>query len=123
MRNDSLLKALRLLIETENITVTELERFQNEVLRPILKFQHSLLEIEIDNNLLIHKLLKQALPEERKRLLIKGIISKPELKNQLLGQITGLLTNSEFQFYYSKKKEIDKRIFAMLLDRIMSIEI
>jgi predicted rRNA methylase YqxC with S4 and FtsJ domains len=123
MRNDSLLKALRPLIETENITVTELERFQNEVLRPILKFQHSLLEIEIDNNLLIHKLLKQALPEERKRLLIKGIISKPELKNQLLGQITGLLTNSEFQFYYSKKKEIDKRIFAMLLDRIMSIEI
>lgn len=123
MRNDSLLKALRPLIETENITVTELERFQNEVLRPILKFQHSLLEIEIDNNPLIHKLLKQALPEERKRLLIKGIISKPELKNQLLGQITGLLTNSEFQFYYSKKKEIDKRISAMLLDRIMSIEI
>ncbi len=123
MRNDSLLKALRPLIETENITITELERFQNEVLRPILKFQHSLLEIEIDNNPLIHKLLKQALPEERKRLLIKGIISKPELKNQLIGQITGLLTNSEFQFYYSKKKEIDKRIFAMLLDRIMSIEI
>jgi hypothetical protein len=123
MRNDSLLKALRPLIETENITVTELERFQNEVLRPILKFQHSLLEIEIDNNPLIHKLLKQALPEERKRLLIKGIISKPELKNQLLGQITGLLTNSEFQFYSSKKKEIDKRIVAMIIDRVLSVKI
>ena len=30
-----------------------------------------------------------------------------EVKNQLLGQITGLLTNSEYQFYYSKKKEMD----------------
>ena len=123
MRNDSLLKALRPLIETENKTTTELERFQNEVLRPILKFQHSLLEMEVANNPLIEKLLKQELTSERKRLLVKGIVTKTDIKYQLLGQITGLLTNSEFQFYYSKKKEIDKRISAMLLDRIMSIEI
>ena len=123
MRNDSLLKALRPLIETENITVTELERFQNEVLRPILKFQHSLLEMEVANNPLIEKLLKQELTSERKRLLIKGIVTKTELKYQLLGQITGFLTNTEYQFYYSSKKEIDKRIFAMVLDRIMSIDI
>jgi hypothetical protein len=122
MRNDSSLKALRPLIETENKTTTELERFQNEVLRPILKFQHSLLEMEVANNPLIEKLLKQELTSERKRLLVKGIVAKTDIKHQLLGQITGLLTNSEFQFYYSKKKEIDKRIFAMLLDRILSIE-
>jgi hypothetical protein len=122
MRNDSLLKALRPLIETENITVTELERFQNEVLRPILKFQHSLLEMEVANNPLIEKLLKQELTSERKRLLVKGIVAKTDIKYQLLGQITGLLTNSEFQFYYSKKKEIDKRIFAMIIDRVLSIK-
>jgi hypothetical protein len=122
MRNDSLLKALRPLIETENKTTTELERFQNEVLRPILKFQHSLLELEVANNPLIEKLLKQELTSERKRLLVKGIVSKTDIKFQLLGQITGLLTNSEFQFYYSKKKEIDKRIFAMIIDRVLSIK-
>ena len=123
MRNDSSLKALRPLIETENKTTTELERFQNEVLRPILKFQHSLLEMEVANNPLIEKLLKQELTSERKRLLVKGIVTKTELKYQLLGQITGFLTNTEYQFYYSSKKEIDKRIFAMVLDRIMSIDI
>jgi hypothetical protein len=122
MRNDSLLKALRPLIETENITTTELERFQNEVLRPILKFQHSLLEMEVANNPLIEKLLKQELTSERKRLLVKGIVAKTDIKFQLLGQITSLLTNSEFQFYYSKKKEIDKRIFAMIIDRVLSIK-
>jgi hypothetical protein len=122
MRNDSLLKALRPLIETENKTTTELERFQNEVLRPILKFQHSLLEMEVANNPLIEKLLKQELTSERKRLLVKGIVTKTDIKYQLLGQITGLLTNSEFQFYYSKKKEIDKRIFAMIIDRVLSIK-
>jgi hypothetical protein len=122
MRNDSLLKALRPLIETENKTTTELERFQNEVLRPILKFQHSLLEMEVANNPLIEKLLKQELTSERKRLLVKGIVAKTDIKFQLLGQITSLLTNSEFQFYYSKKKEIDKRIFAMIIDRVLSIK-
>jgi hypothetical protein len=123
MRNDSNLKALRPKIETEDITTTEIEKFQNQVLRPILKFQHSLLEIEVENNPLIEKLLMKELSSIKKRLLIKGIISKPELKNQLLGQITGLLTNSEYQFYFSKKKEIDKRIFSMLMDRILSVKI
>jgi hypothetical protein len=123
MRNDSNLKALRPKIETEDITTTEIEKFQNQVLRPILKFQHSLLEIEVENNPLIEKLLMKELSSIKKRLLIKGIISKPELKNQLLGQITGLLTNSEYLFYFSKKKEIDKRIFSMLMDRILSVKI
>jgi hypothetical protein len=79
--------------------------------------------MEVANNPLIEKLLKQELTSERKRLLIKGIVTKTELKYQLLGQITGFLTNTEYQFYYSSKKEIDKRIFAMVLDRIMSIDI
>ncbi len=123
MRNETILKSLRPIIETENKTVTEIERFQNEVLRPILKFQHAIFEIEVSCNPLLEKLLKQELTAERRRFLIKGIVSKIEVKNQLLGQITGLLTNSEYQFYYSKKKEMDKRIFAMLLDRFLSIEI
>jgi len=123
MRNETILKSLRPIIETENKTVTEIERFQNEVLRPILKFQHTIFEIEVSSNPLLEKLLKQELTAERRRFLIKGIVSKIEVKNQLLGQVTGLLTNSEFQFYYSKKKEMDKRIFAMLLDRFLSIEI
>jgi hypothetical protein len=123
MRNDSNLKALRPLIDTEDKTTTEIEKFQNEVLRPILKFQHSLLEIEVLKNPLIEKLLKQELTSERKRLLVKGIIIKTEIKYQLIGQITGFLTNTEYQFYYSNKKEIDKRIFAMLLDRVLSIDI
>ena len=103
MRNDSNLKALRPLIDTEDKTTTEIEKFQNEVLRPILKFQHSLLEIEVLKNPLIEKLLKQELTSERKRLLVKGIIIKTEIKYQLIGQITGFLTNTEYQFYYSNK--------------------
>lgn len=121
MRNEINLKALRPLIDNEDKTVTEVEKFQNEVLRPILKFQHSLFEIEVINNPLIEKLLRQELTAERKRILVKGIISKTELKYQLLGQITGLLTNNEYLFYTKNKKEVDKRIFSMSLDRILSI--
>lgn len=122
MRNDTILKELRPIIYLEDKTRTEIEKFQNEVLRPILKFQHSIIEIEIKNNLLIEKVLKQIHTAERKRSLIKGIISKTEVKYQLLGQITGLLTKAEYQFYFSNKKECDKRIFAMIIDRVLSVK-
>ena len=122
MRNDSLLKALRPHIETENKTFTEIEKFQNDVLRPILKFQHALFEKEVANNIIINKLLQKQITVEKKRSLIKGVISKTAIKYQLLGQITGFLTEIEYQYYHSNKSDIDKRIFAMLLDRILSIE-
>lgn len=122
MRNDSLITVLRPRIDTENKTSTEVEKFQNDVLRPILKFQHPLFEIEVANNILINKLLQKQITVEKKRYLIKGIISKTAVKYQLVGQITGFLTEKEYQYYYTKKNEIDKRIFAMLLDRILSIE-
>lgn len=122
MRNDSLITVLRPRIDTENKTSTEVEKFQNDVLRPILKFQHPLFEIEVANNILINKLLQKQITAEKKRYLIKGIISKTAVKYQLVGQITGFLTEKEYQYYYTNKNEIDKRIFAMLLDRILSIE-
>lgn len=122
MRNDSLITVLRPRIDTENKTSTEVEKFQNDVLRPILKFQHPLFEIEVANNILINKLLQKQITVEKKRYLIKGIISKTAVKYQLVGQITGFLTEKEYQYYYTNKNEIDKRIFAMLLDRILSIE-
>ena len=114
MRNDTLLKELRPIIYSEDKTKTEIEKFQNEVLRPILKFQHSILEIEIKNNLLIEKLLKQIHTKERKRSLIKGIISKTEVKYQLIGQITGLLTKAEYQFYFSNKINVEIYLFIYL---------
>lgn len=122
MRNESLFTNLRPIISTDKVTTNEIEKFQNEVLRPILKLQHMLLEILIENNLLIEKLLKDETSAEIKRFKIKGVLSKSEIKYQLIGQITGLLTNSEYKFYCINKKEIDKRIFLMILDRMLSVE-
>ncbi len=122
MRNESLFTNLRPIISTDKVTTNEIEKFQNEVLRPILKLQHMLLEILIENNLLIGKLLKDETSAEIKRFKIKGVLSKSEVKYQLIGQITGLLTNSEYKFYCINKKEIDKRIFSMILDRMLSVE-
>ena len=122
MRNELELKNLRPKITIEDKESTEIELFQNEVLRPILKYQHALFVMELEFNPLIQKILFQSIPEDKKRMQLKNyLISSKEVKFQLLGQISGMFTNEEFQFYKTFKKEIDKRIFAMLIDRILSI--
>jgi len=123
MRKNEDLKQFRPSIHVEKQESNELELFQNQVLRPILKYQHDLLVIEIQTNPIVQKLLGKEISDERKRNQLKVFFSKSEIKFQLLGQISGMLTNQEFQFYKSQKKDIDKRIFAMLLDRILSIEL
>jgi hypothetical protein len=123
MRNELELKNLRPKITVEAKESAEIELFQNEVLRPILKYQHALFVMELEFNPLIQKILFQSIPEDKKRMQLKTyLISSKEVKFQLLGQISGMFTNEEFQFYKRFKKEIDKRIFAMLIDRILSIK-
>jgi len=121
MRDEKVLKNLRPTIKTQDTAITEIEIFQNEVLRPILKFQHELLLIELKESIILRNLLEKSISLETKRQQIKHYIqSNKELKYQLIGQITGLLTNSEFEFYKKNKSECDKRISSMVLDRMLS---
>jgi hypothetical protein len=121
MRDEQTLKNLRPTVQTQATAVSEIEIFQNEVLRPILKFQHDLLLIEIKESIILKNLLEKTVSAETKRQHIKNYIqTNKELKYQLLGQITGLLSNTEFEFYKKYKSDCDKRINSMLLDRMIS---
>ncbi len=96
-----------------------LELFQNQVLRPILKYQHSMLIGSVNS----HILLKRILNERGSRLefqeKIKQFInSQNSLKNQLIGYVIGLMTSSEFDFYLKNQQEINKRIHGMICQRI-----
>jgi hypothetical protein len=120
MREESELKALRPEVITEE-TTNGLESFQNQVLRPLLKYQHNLIIQLTKKEKLFQKQISEEVKIQQKRTLIKHFfITQPNFKYFLIGQICGLMTESELDFYFQNKKELDKRIAGMLAERILS---
>ena len=101
---------------TNGISTEEL--FQNNTLRPILKFQ---------NNLLIELFLSYAtknknvfftLSHEKKCIYIdKVTIADTAFRNQLIGVIVGLFTVEEYLEYKKNSSSFNKRITTMLIER------
>lgn len=114
-------KGLRPLVTTET-SQNEIETFQNDVLRPILKLQHLILNSIFENYL---QKMKQdfeiKVASERSQFIWQSLKNDLKLKNQLLGCIIGLLEKDEMNLYLSHENELAKRINAMLIKRIESI--
>ena len=114
------LKELRPLIPsalTEN--TKEIEHFQNEVLRPILKFQHTFFEYYFKNNSQFLKLIQ----EKKSRLEFQNKISQfvsnqANIKHQLIGSVIGLLADEELNYYHANSSELNKRINQMVCHRV-----
>jgi hypothetical protein len=94
-----------------------LEQFQNEVLRPILKFQNDVFVAYFRAHLgdKILPTRTAALEEFIKTRLQKDLA----LRNTCLGITVGLLTNEELLYYFQHKTELNKRIIQMLCQRLV----
>ena len=119
MRNEQELKSLRPEIYYKKEAITELEIFQNEVLRPILKYQHELIVALVKNEKQLFEQLK--MEEISSVKLTQFFLKQPNYKYFLIGKTCALMTSDEFGFYLKHKKELDKRISNMITDRILSI--
>lgn len=97
------------------------ESFQNDVLRPILKFQNELIIQYFEHFVLENKidfgLLKHSHKITRVHDLFKTNI---QFKQFYMGFIVAYFTSADFDFYTQNKKEVNKRIIAMLIERICS---
>jgi hypothetical protein len=101
-----------------NSTTSHEELFQNNCLRPILKFQ---------NDLFIHFFISYARRnkgvffklslENKNKYIEKAIQSDIVFRNQLIGLIVGLFTIDEFKEYIKNSSDFNKRIVAMLVER------
>ncbi len=116
-----LIKQILPKIESKDTSVSVNETFQNEVLRPILKFQndiliqyfeHFIIESKIDFHLIKHHLKITQIHN-----LFKTNI---QFKQFYVGLVVGLFTKENFMFYTENKKEVNKRIIAMLIERLCS---
>lgn len=104
-----------------NEASTQAERFQNQVLRPILKLQNDLY-IGLFSNYASRQIPAfSSLTTEKKHLLIEQSLQKDTvLKNTLIGISIGMLTGEELETYISDSKTFNKRIVAMIAERIKS---
>ena len=120
-RSEELL-ALRPLLFLDGGNEKPLEKFQNQVLRPILKYQHELWALDLKQTQFFLQIKeKRWNGAEFRQAIQSGISRSPDLKNRYFGMVTGLMTSDEYSFYLTNRTELNKRIISMVIDRILSI--
>jgi hypothetical protein len=121
MKRSKLVKALRPVIETIDIDRISLkdEIFQNEVLRPILKFQNPLIIDFFIHQCILYKSHYFKLEIEEKSHYINQLVRKNQnVRNTYIGILVGAMTSNEFKTYLSNKNHFNKRILDLISKRL-----
>lgn len=117
---DTNLVALRPDIYTEP-TDNPAEQFQNQVLRPILKFQHQRIIAVFRHHISKRKVpLDGMAPDDQKKYVEKSFQKDLALRNQLVGVVLGLLTDEEWGTFMETERELSRRMHNLLIQRIQS---
>lgn len=102
-------------------TSTEMENFQNQTLRPILKLQNDLYLTLFNSYATRQKADYETLSGAKKRTFMEQSLQKDMvLKNTFIGITVGLFTNEELAVYITQTKDYNRRIITMLVERIKS---
>lgn len=106
---------------TINPESTNIERFQNQTLRPILKLQNELLFAVFSNYINQSKTLFNDFSTDKKAFFIENSIQKDtKLRNTFQGILIGLFTNVEYAIYIENPSDLNKRMMNMLIERLKS---
>jgi len=119
----SKLKSIRpeILSATINDSMSTDERFQNLVLRPIIKFQNDLLIGVFRNYVEKHKSVFYDLALEKRMVYIENAIQKDmKLRNSMKGMIIGHFTVEEYGIYIENTSALNKRMMNMVKERLLS---
>ncbi len=100
-------------------SLSKSEAFQNETLRPILKYQHDLIISIFAAKSINQQLSRLTKPDQRHRIT-KLLESNTLLRNQLIGLVIGLMTNQELETYFLMESEMKRRIKTMLIERLIA---
>lgn len=102
-----------------NFETKDIEQFQNQVLRPILKMQHSILIALFCDYLIKKKVSFSNLKLEKQKKHIEGILSKDiAYRNLQIGIVLGQLSIDEYNFYKENSNKLSRRIIQMLKQRL-----
>ena len=121
-RTSSLL-AIRPNIDTidKSLKTKDVEAFQNNVLRPILKFQNDLLlQIFIDYANQYKGVFFKLSDQEKLSYIQQALSTNQRLRSLILGTIVGLFAVEDFGYYKLNSSALNKRIITMTIQRLQS---
>ncbi len=105
---------------TINDEMSTEERFQNLVLRPIIKLQSSLFIAVFKNYVAKHKNVFYDLSVEKRIDYIGNTIHKDmKFRNSLKGMIIGLFTVEEYKLYIQNSSALNKRMMNIVKERLI----
>ena len=101
--------------------MSEEEKFQNAVIRPIIKLQHHLLFLFLKGYFTKNKIV---LPHHSETEAVKNIetlfAKNKSFRVELRGFVIGLFTEEEYEEYLPLSSELNKRIHQMIKERVLS---
>lgn len=116
-----LIHSIRPHLELDSTQSTPAEQFQNQTLRPILKFQHELLvaafRAYIDKR---HGVFFQLSAKDRLEWIKNSIQKDQSLRNTLTGMVLGHFSLEEWNSFQANEAEHSRRLIQMLIQRLQS---
>ena len=114
------LVALRPLISTE-ASYTDVEQFQNETLRPILKLLNNTLLYVFRQYIEKHKSpFSKFSVIEKQAYVVRSLRQDHQFRHFVRGIVAGHFTNKEWVFFDANENEVNKRIMKMIEQRLNS---
>ena len=114
-------KRIRPVIHTEREPVSSHEKFQNDVLRPIIKMQNDLLLAIFRHFMKKRKVRIDGMSKQERADWISHSISRDNrLRGMMLGAIVGQFTLEEWKQYQLIEGEARRRITNLLTERLQS---
>ena len=105
----------------KDLNTKEIETFQNDVLRPILKFQNDLLlQMFIDYVKQYKGVFFKLSNHEKMSYIQEALSANQRLRSLILGTIVGLFTLEDYSYYRLNLSELNKRIVALVIKRLQS---
>ena len=102
--------------------ITEVENFQNQTLRPVLKLQNDLYITLFKSYATRQKSDYETLSGGKKRTFMEQSLQKDlVLKNTFIGITIGLFTMDELAVYITQSKDYNRRIITMLIERLKNL--
>lgn len=93
--------------------------FQNQTLRPVIKFQNPLLLAAFRNYIEKHKGSFYDLATEQKLRFIENAVQRDiKFRNSLKGMVIGQFTLDEYETYIQNSSALNKRMMNMVIERL-----
>ncbi|MBJ6368686.1 glyoxalase [Snuella sedimenti] len=106
---------------TINDSMSSDERFQNQVLRPVIKLQNDLLIEVFKNYANKHKSVFYGLKLDKRIDYIENAIQRDmKFRNSLKGIVIGQFTVEEYLIYIQNSSALNKRMMQLVKERLIN---